>query len=154
VHSFCRPEPSDGEGFELAVTTVASLAYQAYLEKSAVGFIANSAPGIKIPVHSGRSQLLLILEALARVEAESELPLREYLERNRDSLVMGKTLIVVTGGPDPSTLSLVRKLQREGFSVFPLEIGAPPAGQTPEDLSVLSIRSLPNLLRNEAGGWT
>ena len=152
AHSFSRPEFSDGEVFELAVTTVASLAHQAYLEKSAVGFIANSAPGIKIPVHSGRSQLLLILEALARVEARSELPLKEFLERNRDSLVMGKTLIVVTGGPDPSTLSLIRKLQREGFSVFPVAIGGLPAGETPE--GTLSIRPFHNLSRNGAGGWT
>lgn len=154
VHSFCRRQSPDGEAFELAVTTVASLAYHAYREKSALGFIANSAPAVKIPVHSGRSQLLLILEALARAEAKSEFPLKEYLERNKDSLVMGKTLVVVTGGLDPSTLSLVRKLQREGLSVFPIGIGGPPAGQTAEDLSVLPIRSIHDLSRAGAGGWT
>jgi uncharacterized protein (DUF58 family) len=154
VYSFCRPESSDEEAFELAVTTVASLAYQAYREKSPVGFLANSIPGIKIPVHSGRSQLLLILEALARAEAKSALPLKEYLERNRDSLVMGKTLVVVTGGPDPSTLSLVRKLQREGLAVVPVGIGATAAGQTPGDLSILAARSIHDLSRTGEGGWT
>jgi len=154
VSSFCAPESSDEELFELAVTTLASLAYQAYREKADVGFIANSVPGMKIPVHSGRGQLLLILEALARVEAKSEIPLKECLERNRDSLIMGKTLVVVTRGLDLSTSSLVRKLQREGFSVVPVGIGRAPAEQTSEDLSVLSNRSIPDLSRTEAGGWT
>jgi uncharacterized protein (DUF58 family) len=154
VPSFCSPESSLEEDFELAVTTVASLAYQAYREKSAVGFIANSVPGIKIPVHSGRSQLLLILEALARAEAKSALPLKEYLERNKDALAMGKTLVVVTRGLDLSTLSLVRKMKREGFSVVPVAIGGPLAGQIPGDLSVLSVRSIHDLSRTGIGGWT
>ena len=67
---------------------------------------------------------------------------------------MGKTLVVVTRGLDLSTLSLVRKMKREGFSVVPVAIGGPLAGQIPGDLSVLSVRSIHDLSRTGIGGWT
>jgi len=148
VYSFCRP--ANEEPFELAVTTVASLADEAHREGCPLGLLANSLPEIDIPVHSGRGQLLLVLEALARVKAESRLPVHDQLDRNMSRLPAGTTLVIVTAGAPASVTGLVRKLQRDGHSVALVSIGE----RAPDDLTAgipaLSVASVADLSRTYA----
>lgn len=118
VHSF----PDESDEFEQAVSTVASLAYEAHRQGFAVGLIANSEPGVQIPVGSGRNQLLQILEALARIAANSRVSLYEQMDRFRTILPMGATLVMVTRTKTPALTGLACQLEREGHSLLWVDI--------------------------------
>ncbi|MFH1003040.1 MAG: DUF58 domain-containing protein [Chloroflexota bacterium] len=118
VHSF----PEEDEEFERAVSTVASLAYEAERQGFAVGLIANSEPEVVMAIGSGRGQLLRILEALARVTAKSRLSLHEEMDRFRPLLPMGATMVVVTRTATPALTGLARQLERDGYSLLCVSI--------------------------------
>ena len=114
VHSF----PEEDEEFERAVSTVASLAYEAHQREFAVGLITNSEPQVQIAIGSGQNQLLQILEALARITAKSRIPLYEQMGEFRPFLPMGATLVVVTRTTTPTLNSLACKLEQDGHSLL------------------------------------
>jgi uncharacterized protein (DUF58 family) len=114
VHSF----PEENEEFERAVSTVASLAYEASRQGFAVGLIANSQPEVQIAIASGQNQLMQILEALARITADSRLSLNEQMVSLRATLPMGATLVVVTHTTTPSLAGLASQLEKEGHSLL------------------------------------
>lgn len=118
VHSF----PEEDEEFEHAVSTVASLAYEAERQGFAVGLLTNSEPEVHIPIGSGRAWLMQILEALARITVKSRLPLSKQMDRIRTILPMGATLIVVTHTTTPPLASLARQLDQDGYSVLWISI--------------------------------
>ncbi len=148
VYSFCQQPEENEEPFELAVTTVASLAYDAERQKSSVGLMANWEAEIHIPVRSGRSHLLLILEALARIQAKSRLPLRQQLDRYKGSLPMGTTLVIVTNGLSPSPAGLAHRLQQEGHSVLLVGIGGRIPVPALSRIPTVSVNSLGDLSRH------
>ncbi len=113
VHSFLE----ENEEFEHAVSTVASLAYEADRQGFAVGLITNSEPEVQIAIGSGRNQLRKILEALARITAKSRISLYEQMDRFRTILPMGATLVVVTRATAPTLASLARQLEQDGHSL-------------------------------------
>lgn len=114
VSSF--PE-EDGE-FEEAVSTVASIAYEAERQGFAVGMAANSEPQVHIPVGSGRKQLMQILEALARITAESQASLHQQIDRFRTIIPRGTTLVVITHATTPALAGLASQLQHSGHSLL------------------------------------
>jgi len=118
VHSF----PEENEEFEHAVSTVASLAYEADRQGFAVGLIANSEPGVQIAIGSGQNQLMQILEALARITAKSRISLYEQMDRFRTILPMGATLVVVTRTTTPTLASLACQLEQDGHSLLWISI--------------------------------
>lgn len=148
VYSFCQQQEENEELFELAVTTVASLAYEAYRETFLVGLIANSVPEIQIPTGSGRNQLLLLLETLARVQARSRLRLHEQLDKNKGNLPLGTTLVIVTSVLEPSLTSLVHKLQQDGHSLFLVSVGEKMSVHGLGDIPITSVQSLRDLSRS------
>jgi uncharacterized protein (DUF58 family) len=114
VHSF----PEENEEFEQAVSTVASLAYEASRQSLAVGLITNSEPEVQITIGSGQNQLMQILEALARITAKSRMSLNEQMVSLRTTLPIGATLVVVTHTTTPTLASLVRQLEQDGHSLL------------------------------------
>lgn len=111
--------PEENEEFEQAVSTVASLAYEANRQGFALGLLANSHPEVQIPMGSGQNQLMMILEALARITAESRLSLNEQLSGLRPALLpLGATIVAVTHSTTPEIAGLVRQLEREGCSLL------------------------------------
>lgn len=151
VGSFCQPEGEDEEAFELAITTVASLAYQAHRERSAMGLMANSVPEIEIPTSSAHPQLIRLLEALARIQPKSRLPLALLLRQDEASLPLGTVLVVVTHQVSPPVAGLVQRLHQEGHCLLLLNVGqsapAPGLGGVP----AISILSLGDLSRSYQG---
>ena len=145
IYSFCQQEEQNEQHFELAVTTAASLAYEAHQGRFSVGLVANSDPEIQIPVRSGRSQFLLLLEALARIQAKSLLPLHEQLDKHKGSLPMGATLVIVTNNLLPSLTSLVYKLQREGHSLFLVSVGDKMPVNNLRGIPAISVQSIDEL---------
>jgi len=148
VHSFCQREQPDEQAFELAVTTVASLAYKAHREEYSVGLMANSVPEIQIPLSAGYGHLLVLLETLARIEAKSRLLLHEQLDKDKNSLPLGATLIVIARVLSPSLAGMVQKLHREGYSLFLLSVGEQIPIQNASGIPVIYIQSLNDLSRS------
>ncbi len=114
VHSF----PEDNEEFEHAVSTVASLAYEASRQGFAMGLTANSEPEVQIAIGNGQNQLMQILEALARMTAKSRLSLSEQMASLRTILPVGATLVVVTRATTPTLAGLARQLEQDGHSLL------------------------------------
>jgi uncharacterized protein (DUF58 family) len=123
VHSFCQEPEAKEEPFELAATTVASLANEAYRQQFSFGFIANSLLEIQLPISNGRHQLLLLLGTLAKMQATSRLPLHERLDHYSHNLPAGTTLFIVTHGLSTSLSGLMQKLHREGHSLVLVNLG-------------------------------
>ena len=102
---------------------MASLAYEANRQGFALGLIANSYPEVQIPMGSGQNQLMQILEALARITAESRLSLNEQIVGLRTALLpLGATIVTVTHTTTPDLAGLVRQLEREGCSLLCISI--------------------------------
>jgi uncharacterized protein (DUF58 family) len=127
VHSF----PEEDEEFEHAVSTVASLAYEAERQGFAVGLITNSEPEVQIAIGSGQNQLMQILESLARITAESRVSLYEQMDRFRTILPLGTTLVVVTRTTTPALGSLTRQLEQDGHSLLWIIIDQPTGEEEP-----------------------
>ena len=114
VHSF----PEEDEEFERAVSTVASLAYEAHRQGFAVGLIANSEPQVQLPIASGQNQLLQILEALARITADSRTSLYDQMDVLRPVLPVGATLVVVARTRTAALAGVARQLEQDGHSLL------------------------------------
>jgi uncharacterized protein (DUF58 family) len=113
----------EDEQFEYAVSTTASVAYEAERQGFPVGLLTNSDPEIHIPTGSGQAQLMQILEALARITAKSRLPLSSQMDRIRGILPMGATLVIVSGGTMPALAGLASQLNQDGHSVVWIGVG-------------------------------
>lgn len=114
VHSF----PEEDEEFERAVSTVASLAYEADRQGFAVGLITNSEPETQIAIASGRSHLMQILETLARITAKSRAPLSQQMDKFRATFPVGATLVVITRTATPALTGLTCQLEQDGHSLL------------------------------------
>jgi uncharacterized protein (DUF58 family) len=118
VNSF----PEEDEEFERAVSTVASLAYEAERQGFAVGLVTNSEPGVQIAIASGRNHLMQILEALARITAKSQVSLYQQMDKFRNILPMGATLVMVTRTTTPTLSNLACQLEHDGHSLLCVSI--------------------------------
>jgi uncharacterized protein (DUF58 family) len=145
VDSFCREPEGDEELFELAVTTVASFAHEAFQQEFSFGLLANSLPEIRLPVRNGRHQLFLLLEALAKIQAASRLPLHEQLDKYKQNLPVGVTLLIVTRALSTPLLSLLQKLCREGNSLLVVSVGQATLATDLSGIRVIAIQSLADL---------
>ncbi len=146
---FSREE--DEESFELAVTTAASLAYEASRQKLSFGLITNATPEIHIPVAGGRTQLSLLLEALARVQPASRVPLNERLEEYRGNLPIGTTLAIITQGLSTSVSGMMYQLHRAGYSLLLVSVGQRLPVSNPLGIPAISVLSLADLSRSYQG---
>ncbi len=93
--------------FEYAVRMVASLAQEAANQGASVRLMLPAQATAEKPLLNaaasegrGQSHLLVILDALARVEANVSAPLRQWLMEQAVSVKPGTTLVVVTANPD------------------------------------------------------
>jgi len=148
VQSFCHQESETVEPFELAVSVTASFANMAFREKFSVGLMANAVPEVHIPLSSGHGQLLMILEALARVEPKSLTALHDQLDRNNRSLTTGTTLVIVTHMPSPAIFGVARKLKQQGIQLLLLTVGDKKVEKNPWGIPMISVMSLGDLCQN------
>jgi uncharacterized protein (DUF58 family) len=118
VNSFTEED----DEFEYAVSTIASLTYEAERRGFAVGLLTNSEPEVYIPTGTGKAQLMQILEALARITVKSRLPLSKQMDRIRTTLPVGATLVVVTRTTIPTLASLGCQLDQNGYSFLWISI--------------------------------
>lgn len=120
---------------ELAITVAASLAnHMIAVEKLPVGLVTTARDPLieavhmfKLPPHKGRSQLLQILEVLARVQATPDTRFLETVRQEAVHLSWGTTLVIITTAAESEELlQTVLLLKRAGFQVT-LVLIYPPA---------------------------
>ena len=142
-------DSADGDLFELAVSTAASLANYVSMHRHPVGLFVNAVQaGEEGPVilrpGSGPDQLAAILEGLARVSAAPAGPFGRMLESGLKDLAWGSTIGLVTAHAGDAVLGRLTGLQRDGFNVVVFQVGPEdrPAGsvvchrvRTPDDLA-------------------
>jgi uncharacterized protein (DUF58 family) len=110
---------------ELAIVVAASLANHIVTHEGLpVGLIVEAHDPLVerevqfyVPPRTGRSQLMNVLEVLARVQSAATTPFAELLRRASTRLSWGATLTIVTGRESPELLDTLVYLRRMGFAV-------------------------------------
>jgi len=123
--------PSGEVHFELAVSLIASLADHLIGQRHPVGLFTNAAsadrPGsLSLRPGSGPEQLMLILEALAKLGPSASQPFVDFLDINRADLPWGATLGLVSAGLSEALLGRLEGLERAGFRVVAYQVGTGP----------------------------
>jgi len=116
------------EDFELGISTVASIANYVVQQRSPVGLYVNaclpdSGQPVRILPGGGVSQLVNILEALAKVTLFPSGSFDEFLQSEWGSLPWGTTIIVVISKPSDSLPWLLARLREAGYKPLVLQVG-------------------------------
>ena len=128
VDSFHGDGVNNEDDFELGISTVASIANYVVQQRSPVGLFVNtlsadSGRPVRIPPGGGRSQLINVLEALAKVFLFPSSSFEEFLQGERSSLPWGATIVLVISKPSESLPELLASLKGAGYKVVVLQIG-------------------------------
>jgi len=118
----------EGDEFERAVSTAASLVFAAQRQGFSVGLAINSDLEVRLPMGSGPDHLMRVLEALARVNAGGDTPVFACLDSVRAVLPAGATLVVITHAAAATFSGLTGPLEREGHSLLCLSTAAEAGG--------------------------
>jgi len=116
---------------ERSITVAASIAREAFESRYSVGLIANASypeadRSIRIPPGRRAEQFIRMLEALAIVTPFVVEPLAAMLDREEHRLVLGTTIVVISGLMTPELASTLLRLRRRGHTVLVLKTGAAP----------------------------
>ncbi len=134
VDSFQQNEGVNAEpDFELGISTVASIANYVVQQRSPVGLYVNaclsgSGQPVRIPPGSGVTQLVNILESLAKITLLPSGSFDQFLESEWSSLPWGTTLIIVISKPLDSLSGLLTRLREAGYKLLVLQVGEWPGG--------------------------
>lgn len=128
VESFLVPSRLPEEVFELAISAAASIARHLVSHSTPVGIFVNtqcadSGHGLSLAPAGSREQLPVLLEALAKVTSSCGEPFDRFLERERQHLSAGTTLILLFGTPPESLPALATDLKNSGYRLFVLVFG-------------------------------
>lgn len=129
--AFIGPEERmDEDGFELAVSVAASLAWHFVEDHCQVGLCANTAlagggTSVAVDPASGLDHLADLLEALARALPKIR-PFSTLLDDIRPQIAAGTTLAVVTGGLTPRAAAVLGDLHERGFPATVFVVGDAP----------------------------
>jgi len=102
---------------ERAVVLAASLSEQTLRRGRSVGLAALGAVATLVPPRPGPEQRWRLLEEMAGLRAEGEVPIGEALRRLARTVRRGDTVVVVTPSPDDAWLDGVRDLLWRGARV-------------------------------------
>ncbi len=156
VDSFQGKGPQREDTFELAVSTAASIAYYLIENGTPAGLftntcLADSGMPAGIPPGGSRDQLIHILEALAKVTLRWNEPFETFLQRERENLPPGSTLIVITA-QDPESLPWwMKDLKESGYQLLLLAVGSE-GGNGPEGMIPVHRICNPGSLRGIHSG--
>ena len=114
--------------FERAVTVAASVADYCAAAGYSFGLISNgvavySGKWLSVPLGSSRQQLGLILEALAMAGPYSVITVADVLQRERDTLPPGATVVLVTAVVTRALAEEIAVFQDRGYRVIVLYAG-------------------------------
>ena len=109
---------------EYGVTIAASISRYYLQQGRSVGFMSAGQALSLLPPERGARQLGKILEALALLRAEGELPLRGLVEVQAQHLTRGSTVILITSSVDQSIAIAADYLLRRGLRPIAVLIDA------------------------------
>jgi uncharacterized protein (DUF58 family) len=115
---------------ELAIVITASLANWVVSQKQSIGLTTNgidshtnNANLQPIPSRKGRTQLVNILDLLARIQGTEVYPLIEMLEKETPRLPWGTTIVIITGSINDALFDEIFQIQRRGQNVVMIIAG-------------------------------
>ena len=114
---------------ELAIIAAAAIANEALEKGEPIGLYANTTlPGsdqpAKVVAGDGPEQLMLVLEALAKLGGFTTVPMHRFLEQEARSLSWSATLLVVTAVLSDQLLGTLVHLQRAGRKLGLILVGS------------------------------
>jgi len=127
VDSFRNQEDEDNEEFELGISTAASIASYLTDYSNPVGIyintrLADSGQSIKIPPGTGMTQLVHILESLAKMTHNTSIGFDKFLQEERRGLPYGSTIIFIVAEPPVHLDGLLADLKESGYKIMVLQI--------------------------------
>jgi uncharacterized protein (DUF58 family) len=138
---------------EYGVSIAASLARYYLRRGRAVGFVSAGQQLALLSPDRGGRQLGKILEALAMLKAEGEMPLRGLVETQARHLPRGSTAILITPSVRDDTVLVVDYLSRRGLRPVAVVIDAASFGGEPGTPALIQqIRMLGIPIRQVAIG--
>jgi uncharacterized protein (DUF58 family) len=146
VDSFLHEGGFRMDDFELAISTVASMARDVMEHGGPAGLfvntrLADSGQGVIIPPSGNRGQLAYILESLAKTTPSWNEPFGAFLERERRSLPAGTTLVLTMSSPPDDLLPRILDLKEKGYKVLVLFIGEQREIPVMDNVPWLKVRS-------------
>jgi uncharacterized protein (DUF58 family) len=129
VDSFKQDEDKGEEEFELGISTAASVASYLIDQSNPVGIfintrLADSNQSIKIPPGTGMTQLVYILESLAKTTHNSSIKFDKFIQDERRNLPYGITLIFVVAEPPAYLDGLLIDLKENGYKIVILQVNS------------------------------
>lgn len=152
VDSFQQAESQDEEDFELGISTAASVANHLMEQRSSVGLFVNSRladsgqPVTMLP-GSSASQLVEMLEALAKVTHIASGPFEEFLQAELTGLPWGTTLVFILSRPSPSLTQILLSLTESGHRLMVLQVGEPAESQIEPTIAWHNVRQPGDLMK-------
>jgi len=126
--SFRHNDVLNDDDFELGISTAASLA--SYLRKMhiPVGFFTNSCQAdsgqtVRILPGSGNSQLMKLLEAMAKMTDKPDGTFEAFLHDESKSLPYGTTSIFIIGEPSLALADYLAVMRKNGQKVLVVQVG-------------------------------
>jgi uncharacterized protein (DUF58 family) len=152
VESFHAPSPLPEAAFELAISAAASISRYLVSHSTPVGLFVNtrcadSGHVLSLPPAGSREQLPVLLEALAKVTSSSGEPFDRFLERERQHLSAGTTLVLLFGRPPESLPGLAAALKSSGYRLFVLVFGGQENWTMEEGIAWKNVRTAEDLRR-------
>jgi uncharacterized protein (DUF58 family) len=121
---------------EYAVTTAASLAQYFLRRDRALGLVSYGQRREIIQADRGERQLTKVLETLAVLRAEGNVPLPELIRAEAQQLPRGTSVIVITSSNDIQWVVTARQMERAGLRVVAVVVDAGTFGGSPETRGV------------------
>jgi uncharacterized protein (DUF58 family) len=103
---------------EYVVTIAASLSQYFLRRNRAVGMITYAQEREVIQADRGERQLNKILERLAIVQAEGEIPINHVIFAELGQIPRGTTAIIITPAATPPIVSMIQRMERRGIRVI------------------------------------
>jgi uncharacterized protein (DUF58 family) len=152
VDSFQQDISQDEEDFELGISTAASIANHLIERRSSVGLFVNSRladsgqPVTMLP-GSSTSQLVEMLEALAKVTNIASGPFEEFLQTEQIGLPWGTTLVFILSRPSSSLTELLVSLKESGHRLMVLQVGDLAESQIEPTIAWHNVRQPGDLMK-------
>jgi len=132
---------------EYGVSIAASLAHYFIAQRRAVGFVTSGPVYTVIPAERSQRQEGKVLETLAFVSGDGELPLTSLVDLQAPQMPFGSSALLITPSTDDNTLLAAELLQRRNLHPIVILLVAETFGGQPEGALAdkLAARSIPVL---------
>lgn len=124
---------------EYGVTIAASLAKHFLAQKKALGMVTYGQRREMVQVDRGERQLSKVLEALAVIRAQGQVPLAEVIAAEGGGMGRGAMVIVITPSIEESWVAALRELRRRGVSAVVIHIEPSTFTEAPNSLGIIAL---------------